>query len=335
MIARRHVCCSLALLALPRAGSPAVAQDRIKVVATFSILGDLVQNVGGDRVEVATLVGPNGDAHVYSPTPADARTLGAAKVVVVNGLGLEGWMTRLVKASGTKAPIVVASNGVKPRKMEDERPSRPRGDRSARLAVGRQRQDLRRQHPRRLEQGRSRPARPPTRPTPAAYLAKLDALEQEVKRGDRENSRRPPQDHHHPRRLRLFRRRLRHRVHRAGRRLDRLRALGQGRREDHRADQEAENPGGVHGEHHRSAADAADRHARPAPRSAARSIPTRCPSRAVRPPTATSSMMRNNIRELEQGAELMLTALASSSSSPCRARSAGAACPPRPFRCWP
>ena len=64
-----------------------------------------------------TLVGPNGDAHVYSPTPADAKKLADAKLVVVNGLGFEGWIDRLIKASGTKAPIVVATNGIKPRKM--------------------------------------------------------------------------------------------------------------------------------------------------------------------------------------------------------------------------
>jgi zinc/manganese transport system substrate-binding protein len=103
---------------------PALAQDKpalkIKAVATFSILGDLVKNVGGDRVELSTLVGPNGDAHVYSPTPADAQTLSQAKIVFVNGLGLEGWMTRLVSAAGKKAITVTASNGIKPRKMEDE-----------------------------------------------------------------------------------------------------------------------------------------------------------------------------------------------------------------------
>ena len=84
---------------------PAAAQDatRISAVATFSILGDLVKNVGGDRVDVVTLVGPDGDAHVYSPTPGDARKLAAAKIVFVNGLSLEGWMTRLIEASGTKA----------------------------------------------------------------------------------------------------------------------------------------------------------------------------------------------------------------------------------------
>ena len=129
-------------------------RDRISAVATFSILGDLVKNVGGDRVEVATLVGPDGDAHVYSPTPGDARKLAAAKIVFVNGLGLEGWMTRLIKASGTRSPIVTVTNGLTPRKMEDEERARPPGDRSACLAVGRQRQDLRRQHPRRARRGR-------------------------------------------------------------------------------------------------------------------------------------------------------------------------------------
>ncbi|HEY2532718.1 MAG TPA: metal ABC transporter substrate-binding protein [Xanthobacteraceae bacterium] len=105
---------------LAAAFAPARAQQRINAVASFSILGDLVKNVGGDRVDVVSLVGPNGDVHVYSPTPGDAKTLAAAKVVVENGLGLEGWMTRLVKASGTNAPIVVASNGIQPRKMADE-----------------------------------------------------------------------------------------------------------------------------------------------------------------------------------------------------------------------
>jgi len=79
-----------------------------------------VKNVGGDRVEVASLVGPNGDAHVYAPTPSDAKTLAAAQVVVANGFGFEGWMDRLVKASGTKAAMVVATAGVKPRRSTDD-----------------------------------------------------------------------------------------------------------------------------------------------------------------------------------------------------------------------
>ena len=102
--------------------SPATAQDTTKVsaAATFSILGDVARNVGGERVEVVTLVGPDGDVHVYSPTPGDAKKLAAARIVFVNGLGLEGWVTRLVKASGTRAPIVTVTNGIAARKMEDE-----------------------------------------------------------------------------------------------------------------------------------------------------------------------------------------------------------------------
>ena len=114
---------ALAIL-LAALATPAPAQDnpqgKLQVVATFSILADFVKNVGGDRVTVASLVGPNGDAHVYQPTPADAKTVADAKLVFVNGLGFEGWMGRLVKASGTKAPTVVATKGVKPRKMEED-----------------------------------------------------------------------------------------------------------------------------------------------------------------------------------------------------------------------
>jgi zinc/manganese transport system substrate-binding protein len=119
MITGRLSLAAAALLIALSAG-PAPAQDKLKVVATFSILADLVHNVGGDRVEVSALVAPNGDAHVYAPTPADARTLGAAQVVVTNGLGFEGWIERLVKASGTKAAMAVASKGVKPRRVEGD-----------------------------------------------------------------------------------------------------------------------------------------------------------------------------------------------------------------------
>jgi zinc/manganese transport system substrate-binding protein len=106
-------------LALIAAG-PAAAQDKIRVVASFSILGDLVKNVGGDRVEVATLIGPNGNAHVYEPSPADSRQVADAKVVFVNGLGFEGWLGRLIKASGTKAAVVVTSTGIAPRSSASE-----------------------------------------------------------------------------------------------------------------------------------------------------------------------------------------------------------------------
>jgi zinc/manganese transport system substrate-binding protein len=116
MIARRHLltgAASFASLALARG---AVAQDKLTVLATFSILGDFVKNVGGNRIEVTTLVGPDSDAHVYAPAPADARKVADAKVVIINGLGFEGWMSRLVKASGSNASVVIATDGITVRK---------------------------------------------------------------------------------------------------------------------------------------------------------------------------------------------------------------------------
>src|SRR5262245_65374494 len=114
---RRHAIAFLAAFAMLSLCTPTQAQEKLRVLATFSILGDFVKNVGGDRVEVTTLVGPNSDAHVYSPAPADAKRVAAAKVIITNGLGFEGWMARLVRASGTKASPVVATKGIKPRKQ--------------------------------------------------------------------------------------------------------------------------------------------------------------------------------------------------------------------------
>jgi zinc/manganese transport system substrate-binding protein len=103
----------------------AAAAEKVKAVASFSILGDMVREVGGDRVEVATLVGPNGDAHVFSPTPADAKALASAAVFFVNGLGFEGWIDRLEKAADFKGKVVVASEGVKPLTMTEEEGGAP------------------------------------------------------------------------------------------------------------------------------------------------------------------------------------------------------------------
>ena len=111
MISRRFLLASAAVLAL---ATPALAQEKLNVIATFSILGDIVANVGGDRVEVTTLVGPDGDAHVFQPSPADAEAVAGAQVIVANGLGFEGWMDRLVEASGTRATVITAAEGVTP-----------------------------------------------------------------------------------------------------------------------------------------------------------------------------------------------------------------------------
>ena len=107
------------LLTLGLLVSP-LALAKVPVTATFSILGDLVQQVGGDQVSVSMLVGPNGDAHVYQPTPQDIRTLAQSKLLVSNGLGFEGWLERLDSASGFKGVKVVASQGIQPRHMAEE-----------------------------------------------------------------------------------------------------------------------------------------------------------------------------------------------------------------------
>lgn len=122
---------TLSLSALPRRfllastlallGSQAFAADKLPVTASFSILGDLVRVVGGDRVAVTTLVGPDEDAHVFEAKPTDAKTLLASRLVVTNGLGFEPWAAKLIKSAGYKGETVAATKGVKPRHMEEEK----------------------------------------------------------------------------------------------------------------------------------------------------------------------------------------------------------------------
>ncbi|RAX42189.1 metal ABC transporter solute-binding protein, Zn/Mn family [Rhizobium tropici] len=99
--------------------APASAET-LNVVASFTVLADVVKHVGGDHVKVSSLVGANGDPHEFEPSPADAKTLNAAKVVFVSGEGLEGWMDRLISASGYKGTPVVASEGINTRTMVDD-----------------------------------------------------------------------------------------------------------------------------------------------------------------------------------------------------------------------
>jgi zinc/manganese transport system substrate-binding protein len=109
---RRIMLCVLLLIA-----SPLHAAEQLKVVASFSILADFVRNVGGDRINLTTLVGADSDVHVYTPAPSDAKRIADAKLVVVNGLGLEGWLPRLVQSSGSKAQVVTVSAGIAPLKL--------------------------------------------------------------------------------------------------------------------------------------------------------------------------------------------------------------------------
>ncbi len=99
----------------------AFAADELTVVASFSILGDLVANVGGEHVTVQTLVAPDGDAHVFEPTPNDAALISKADLVVINGLGFEGWMDRLIEASGYEGRLAVASKNAKPIAPEEDK----------------------------------------------------------------------------------------------------------------------------------------------------------------------------------------------------------------------
>ncbi|MBM2884360.1 metal ABC transporter substrate-binding protein [Chromobacterium phragmitis] len=108
------------LAALLLLGMPALALAKLPVVASFSIIADMTREIGGDRVEVVSLVGPDQDAHVFQPSPADIKKVSAAKVLVVNGLGLEGWMSRLDKAANFRGVTVVASKGIKTRQAPEE-----------------------------------------------------------------------------------------------------------------------------------------------------------------------------------------------------------------------
>ncbi|MDB5982940.1 MAG: cation transporter substrate-binding protein [Pseudomonas sp.] len=109
----------MAAIALSVFSSLAQAKP-LEAVASFTVIADMVHTVGGDRVHVTSLIGPNGDPHVYEPTPADAQALKKADVTFVSGLHLEGWLDRLIKASGYRGEPVVLSNGIKTRSMEED-----------------------------------------------------------------------------------------------------------------------------------------------------------------------------------------------------------------------
>lgn len=102
------------LFALSSFTANAQAEDRPLIVTSFSILQDITANLAGEKAQVISLVGPNSDAHVYQPTPADIRQLAKASMLVENGLGFEGWLSRLLTANNFKGIKVVASDGITP-----------------------------------------------------------------------------------------------------------------------------------------------------------------------------------------------------------------------------
>ena len=120
MFSRKTLTAIAVSIGLLCATSPyANSTEPVPVVASFSILGDMVQRIGGAHVSVTTLVGPDGDTHVYQPTPADARAVSKAQLLFVNGLDFEGWIDRLVKASGFQGNRAVVTQGIKPIAYED------------------------------------------------------------------------------------------------------------------------------------------------------------------------------------------------------------------------
>ncbi|ATU90760.1 metal ABC transporter solute-binding protein, Zn/Mn family [Phyllobacterium zundukense] len=120
MIKALKLATALNVILLLGAGFSAASAEGLKVVSSFTVISDFAKNVGGDKISLTTLVGPNGDAHVYEPKPADAAAVAVADVVLVNGLHFEGFLPRLVEASATKAPIVELSKGVEPIKSAEE-----------------------------------------------------------------------------------------------------------------------------------------------------------------------------------------------------------------------
>jgi zinc/manganese transport system substrate-binding protein len=119
----RSVLCA-AMIVSAASGSVSAATraqpaEPLKVVASFSILGDMVREIGGEHIALSTIVGPNGDAHSFEPAPKDAKALAQAQVLVINGLDFEGWLPRLIQASGFKGVQVLASDGVKPRHLDE------------------------------------------------------------------------------------------------------------------------------------------------------------------------------------------------------------------------
>jgi zinc/manganese transport system substrate-binding protein len=162
------VCTALAI-----SSAPVRAQDRLDVVASFSILGDFVRNVGGDRINLTTLVGPNSDVHVYTPAPADAKKIADARLIFINGLGLEGWLPRLVQSSGSKGSMITASADITPRKLgSHDDPHAWQSVANARIYVRNIRIALSAAAPADAEIFKS---------NAETYQARLDALELEVK----------------------------------------------------------------------------------------------------------------------------------------------------------
>jgi zinc/manganese transport system substrate-binding protein len=170
---RSRILSGLIYFVLALSVAPVCAQQPLKVVASFSILGDFVKNVGGERVDVTTLVGPDSDVHVYAPAPDDARKIANARLLIVNGLGLEGWLPRLLQAAGGKALMITATRGITPLRLgSDADPHAWQSIANAKIYVANIRDALAATDPADADYFRKRAQ---------DYLATLDALDREVR----------------------------------------------------------------------------------------------------------------------------------------------------------
>ncbi|MGK7864457.1 metal ABC transporter solute-binding protein, Zn/Mn family [Falsiroseomonas sp. E2-1-a4] len=118
---------ALLLVAPTRAQAQAQATSPL-VVASFSILGDMVAEIAGDAVQLRTLAGPNVDAHSFAPRPSDAQALRGAALVVRNGLGFDSWMDRMIRAAGYRGPVATATQGITPLQMDGHGHGHRQGD---------------------------------------------------------------------------------------------------------------------------------------------------------------------------------------------------------------
>lgn len=169
MLTRRGVLAlSLAALVAPAKAEP----QKIPVVASFSIIGDFVRQVGGDRLSVTTIVGPDGDAHVYQPSPADGRNIARARLIFVNGLGFEGWLDRLIAAAKSKGEVFTLGNAINARNDEGgEDPHAWQDVANAKVYVEAIREALTAADPEGAQTYKA---------NADIYLAKLDALDAEI-----------------------------------------------------------------------------------------------------------------------------------------------------------
>lgn len=115
----------LSILLVAALWSGTAGAEPLKVIASFSILGDITQEIGGAYIQLTTMVGPDSDAHVYETTPHDAKQVIEADLIVKNGLYFEPWLDRLILSTGTKAPVCTASRGIIPRKLQEDNLSIP------------------------------------------------------------------------------------------------------------------------------------------------------------------------------------------------------------------